>query len=219
MKLLLRMLAIPTLLLAGPALADDDLAYDRFFLTPNMSTLGAGVEAGYRINRQWQVRAGINGGALNFVYKDKDSALHSRATLLNGGVTVDYFPFENDFYLSGGIRLSANKIEGRVKNLHGKLKNGSNVFVPDPLTSYTVRQNALQPYIGAGYSVKIKERVSLNFDLGLLYAGTPDVDVNSRAHTLGFARKDISSEIERARDRLAPFKVYPVATVGLKFEF
>lgn len=219
MKFLVRVLAIVAPLLAGPALAGDDPAYDRFFLMPNMSTLGAGIEAGYRIDGSWQVRAGVNGGALNFVYKDKDSDLHSRATLLNGGVTVDYFPFEGDFYISGGVRLSANKIEGKVRNLHGKLKNGANVFVPDPLTSYTVKQNIIQPYIGAGYSVKIKQGVSLNFDLGALYAGTPDLDVNSRAHTLGFARKDIRREIERAQNRLAPFKVYPVVQVGLKFEF
>lgn len=219
MKFLVRMLAIVAPLLAGPALADDDPAYDRFFLMPNISTLGAGIEAGYRVNESWQVRAGINGGALSFVYKDKDSDLHSRATLLSGGVTVDYFPFEGDFYLSGGVRLSANKIEGKVKNLHGKLKGGGNVFVPDPLTSFTVKQNTIQPYLGAGYSVKIKQGVSLNFDLGALYAGTPDLDVNSRAHTLGFSRRDIRREIERAQNRIAPFKVYPVVQVGLKFEF
>lgn len=219
MKFLVRMLAIVAPLLAGPALADDDPAYDRFFLMPNISTLGAGVEAGYRINESWRVRAGVNGGALSFVYKDKDSDLHSRATLLSGGVTVDYFAFDSDFYFSGGVRLSANEVEGKVRNLHGKLKNGANVFVPDPLTSYTVRQNVIQPYVGMGYSVKIKERVSLNFDLGALYAGTPDLDVDSRAHTLGFSRRDIRREIERAKDRLAPFKVYPVVQVGLKFDF
>lgn len=221
MKFLVRMLAIvaPLLALGGTALAGDDPAYDRFFIMPNVSTLGAGVEAGYRINETWRVRAGVNGGAFSFVYKDKDSDLHSRATLLNAGVTADYFAFDNDFYFSGGVRFSANKVEGKVRNLHGKLKSGANVFVPDPLTSYTVKQNAIQPYLGAGYSVKIKERVSLNFDLGALYAGTPSLDVDSQANKLGFSRRDIRREIERARDRLSPFKVYPVVQVGLKFDF
>jgi hypothetical protein len=213
------MLFVLAPLVAGPAFAADDLAYDRFFMIPNVSTLGAGVEAGYRLNESWQVRAGVNGLSTNFVYHDKDSDLHSRLTLLNGGVTVDYFPFAGDFYLSGGARLSANKIEGKVRNLHGKLKNGADVTVDDPLTSFSVKQNVIQPYIGTGYSVKIKQGVSLNFDLGALYAGTPDLDVNSRAYRLGFSRKDIRREIERAQNRIAPFKVYPVATVGLKFEF
>ncbi|MBX9455611.1 MAG: outer membrane beta-barrel protein [Rhizobium sp.] len=219
MKFPVRLLAVLVSVLAGPALAGDDPAYDRFFLMPNVSTLGMGIEAGYRANAHWQVRAGINGYSGNFLYKRSDYDLHSRASLLNAGVTVDYFPFAGDFYLSGGARLSANRIEGKVKNLHGRLKGGGNVFVPNPLTDFSVTQNLIQPYLGAGYSVKVKERVSLNFDFGALYAGTPDLDVDSRAHKLGFSRKDIRREIERAQHRLSAFKVYPVVQVGLKFEF
>lgn len=219
MKFLLGLLAAMALMLAAPAFADDDPAYDRFFIMPSVSTLGAGIEAGYRFDRQWQVRAGVNGLAGNFVYKRNDYDLHSRVSLLNAGVTVDYFPFANDFYLAGGARLSANRIEGKVKNLHGKLKNGANVFVPNPLTNYTVTQNVIQPYLGAGYSLKIRQGLSLNFDLGALYTGTPHLDVDSQAHKLGFSRKDIRREIERAQNRISPFKVYPVVQVGLKFEF
>ena len=219
MKFLVGMLATVASMLAAPAFADDDPAYDRFFMMPDVSTLGAGIEAGYRFGRQWQVRVGVNGYAGSFVYRRNDYDLHSRLSLLNAGVTVDYFPFAGDFYISGGARLSANRIEGKVKNLHGKLKNGADVFVPNPLTDFTVTQNVVQPYLGAGYSVKIRPGLSLNFDLGALYAGTPDLDVDSRAHKLGFSGKDIRREIERAQDRISPFKIYPVVQVGLKFEF
>lgn len=205
--------------LAGSALADDDPVYDRFFLMPNMSTLGAGIEGGYRMNEYWQVRVGVNGYSDAFVYKRGNYDLHSRLSLLNAGVTVDYFPFAGDVYLSGGARLSANSVGGKVKNLHGKLKGGGDIFVPDPLTDFTVRQNVIQPYLGAGYSLKVRDGVSLNFNLGALYAGKPDLDVDSRAHRLGFSKKDIRAEVERAQSRLSPFKVYPVVQVGLKFEF
>ena len=213
------MIATVASLLAAPALADDDPASDRFFLMPDVSTLGAGVDAGYRLNPQWQVRAAVNRYAGNFTYKRNDYDLHSRLSLLSAGVTVDYFPFANEFHFSGGARVSANRIEGKVKNLHGKLKNGAGVFVPNPLTDFTVTQNAIQPYFGGGYSVKVKEGISLNFNLGALYAGKPDLDVDSRAHKLGFSKKDIRREIARAQDRIAPFKVYPVVQVGLKFSF
>lgn len=219
MKVLVRVLAGLMPLLAAPALADDDPAYDRFFLMPNVSTLGLGVEGGYRMNESWQLRAGINGGGGHFVYKRKDYDLNADATLLNAGLTVDYFPFAGDFYVSGGLRFSANRVEGKVKNLTGKLKGGSTVFVPDPLTDYTATQNVIQPYLGGGYSVRIKQNVSLNFDLGAVYAGTPHLDVDSRAHKLGFSKKDIRREIERAQNRIAPFKVLPVVQVGLKFDF
>lgn len=203
----LGIVAMVASLLAGPAVAGDDPAYDRFFLMPDVSGLGLGVEAGYRLNPHWQLRGGVNGYAGSFVYKQKDSDLHSRLSLLSAGVTVDYFPFAGDFHLSGGARLSANRIDGKVRNLHGTLKNGAHVFVPDPLTDFTVRQNVVQPYLGTGYSVKVQEGVSLKFDLGALYAGTPDLDVDSRAHKLGFSKKDIRREIERAQNRLSAFKI------------
>ena len=79
-------------LAAVPALAADDLAYDRFFLLPNVSTLGAGIEAGYRWNENWRARVGINGFSTSYVYHDRNSDLDSRIALLSGGVTVDYFP-------------------------------------------------------------------------------------------------------------------------------
>lgn len=219
MKFLVRLVAALAPLLAGPALADDDPAFDRFFLIPNVSTTGAGVEAGYRWNESWQVRGGVNAGAGNFVLKRNDYDLHSDLTMLSAGVTVDYFPFANDFYLSGGARLSGNKIEGKVKNLHGTLKGGSNIFVPNPLTDYTVTQNVIQPYLGGGYSVKIQKGMSLNFNLGALYGGEPDLNVDSKAHKLGFSRKDIRREIERAQNRIAAYQVLPVVQIGLKFDF
>lgn len=219
MNVRLGMLAALSLLAAGPALAADDLAGDRFFLMPDISSLGAGVEAGYRVNERWQVRAGINGYAGDFAYTRNDYDLHSRLSLFNAGVTADYFPFANEFYVSAGARLSANRIEGKVKNLHGKLKSGADVFVPNPLTDFTVTQNVVQPYLGAGYSIEVRQGMALNFNLGALYAGAPDLDVDSRAHKLGFSRKDIRRQIERAQSRLSPFRFYPVVQIGLKFSF
>ena len=108
MKTRIGMLSLVASLLAAPALAEDDPAYDRFFLMPNLSTLGAGLEGGHRANEHWQVRAGVNGFAGSFVYKRSDYDLHSRLSLLNAGITVDYFPFAGDFYLSGGARLSGD---------------------------------------------------------------------------------------------------------------
>ena len=218
MKLPALALGLLALFAAGPSLAGEDLSSDRFFLMPNVSTLGAGIEAGYRWNDNWQVRAGINGFATSYVYHERHSDMPSTLTLLNGGVTVDYFPFAGDFYVSGGVRLSANKIEGKVKNMEAKM-GGTDVFVEDALTNFTVRQNVIQPYLGAGYSVPVNERVSLNFNLGALYAGTPRLSYNSRATELGFTRDQIRNEAERARNRIAPFKVLPVVQVGLKIQF
>jgi hypothetical protein len=212
------MLALGGFAAAGQAKAGDALSFDRFTLTPNVSTLGAGVEAGYRWNPYWGARIGINGGAFDYTYHDNKSDLVNHVALFNAGAMADYYPFAGDFRVSAGVRLSANKVEGKMMNLKKTGKNFE-IYIDDPLTNYTVRQNAIQPYLGVGYAVEIKERLSLSFDFGALYAGKPSLSVRSRAEQFGFTPKQIHDEIERQRDRIAPFQVYPVAQIGLTFRF
>jgi hypothetical protein len=215
-------LAMTLAFAASGARAGDVTAFDQLTWTANVGTLGPGIEAGYRIDDHWGVRGGINGLTSKFVYHDNKSDMPSQLLLLSTGVTADYYPYGGDFRLSAGARLSAGKIDGTLRNLTGKVKLGTStvtIFVADPLTDFTVTQNLLQPYIGAGYSVAVKDRLTLDFDLGALYAGAPDLSVRSRADRFGFTRNQIRNEIDRARDRLAPFKIYPVVQVGLNFKF
>lgn len=218
MKRAAAVLAMVLSALAAPAFAADALSFERYWVTPNAGTLGIGIEGGYRWNEYWGARASLNGGGLTFTYHDKDADLINRTMLLSAGVTGDYYPFAGDFRVSAGVRLSANKIDGEMRNLKKHGKNYT-ITIDDPLTDYTMRQNAVQPYIGIGYSVEIKQRVSLNFDLGALYAGTPSLSVRSNAEKFGFTSDQINNEIERQRDRLSHFPVYPVAQIGLTIEF
>ena len=127
--------------------------FDDLRWSANFGTLGAGVEAGYRLDDKWGMRAGINGFKANFIWHDQDSDLHNRMTLLSAGLTADYYPYEGGFRVSAGARLSASKIDGKLRNLEGKVRKGGTtfqIFVADPLTDYTVRQNLIQPYLGLG---------------------------------------------------------------------
>ena len=218
MKSRFAVLALILSMPAGSAFAGDALSFDKAWMTPSISTLGIGVEGGYRWNDYWGARAGANVLGFNYVYHDTKSDLHNNVNLLSAGVTADYYPFAGDFRVSTGVRLSANKINGEMRNL---VKHGKNytVTIADPLTRYTLRQNAIQPYLGAGYSIEIKQRMSLSFDLGALYAGAPELSVNSHAERFGFTRRQINNEIEHQRDRLAPLQIYPVVQVGLNIKF
>lgn len=205
--------------LAAPAHADDALSFDKFRLTPTVSTLGIGLEGSYRWNERWGARAGINGLGVHYTYHDKDSDLINDLMLLNAGATADYYPFEGDFRISAGVRLSANKIEGDVHNLKKHDKN-TTIIIADPQVRYKVEQNVVQPYLGIGYTAEINKRVSLAFDFGALYAGAPSLDARWTRETLvWFTRDEIRNEVQRQRDRIAPFQVYPVVQVGLTVRF
>lgn len=204
--------------LAGQARAGDALSFERTWLAPGIGTLGGSLEGGYRWNEWWSMRGNVALAGFDYAYHDKDADLINRVSLLSAGVTADYYPFAGDFRVSTGMRLSANKINGELRNL---VKHGKNyrIVIADPLTEYTLRQNTVQPYIGTGYSIDLKDRVTLNFDLGALYAGSPDLTVRSRAERFGFTRRQIDHEIERQRNRIAPFQVYPVVQMGLTLRF
>jgi hypothetical protein len=207
--------SMPTMAIAG-----DEFGVFRF--APEVGTLGIGIGARMRINESWGTHGSINAFSFRYLYHDNKSDLHNEISLINGGASLDYHPWGGDFYLSAGARLSANKIKGKVTDLEGKVRvfgRKVDVLVPDPLTHYTVTQNALQPYLGLGYSYDLTDRVSVNFDFGALYAGKPDLDVVSHAGQFGFTRRQIDREIERARDRISPYQVLPVVQVGLKFRF
>jgi Outer membrane protein beta-barrel domain len=209
-------------LLGSDAYAGDDPVYDRFFFGPTLGTLGTGVEAGYRIDDNWRVRADIAGLRGSLLYKANRADVDANIKLLSGGLTFDYFPTAGNLYVSGGARLSASRISGSLKNLSATAHVAGHrfdIFMADPLTDFSVRQNAIQPYIGVGYAVPLTARTSLNIDFGALYAGSPDLSVNSRATRFGFTQHQIDREIQHQQNRLNPFKFLPVAQVGLKFSF
>lgn len=221
MKHTVASLALAVLLVPGATQAADH-AIGESWVAPQFGTLGVGLEVGTRWNDRWGARGSINGVAMRFVHHDRKSDLHNRLALLNAGGTLDYYPYEGDFRLSGGVRLSANRIEGRVRNAHQKQRfNGGTltVIVEDPLTRYTVRQNALQPYLGIGYSKTINERVTLDVDFGALYTGTPGLKVRSEAERFGFTERQIEREIDRARNRLSSYRFMPVVQLGFKIAF
>lgn len=202
--------------LAGFAFADD------LTLTPQVSTLGVGIGAEKRLNDAWAARFDVSGASFSFSYAANKSDTDNRARLFSLGAVVDYYPYEEGLRLSGGVRLSGSYVTGRLSNLerqYGKGKDAVTVIIRDPLTTYKITQNPVQPYLGIGYNLKIRERLSLSFDLGALYGGQPDLDVVSHADKYGFTEQQIQNEIRKQQERLDAYQVYPVVQVGMTYRF
>jgi hypothetical protein len=195
---------------------------DDLTLTPQAGTLGVGISAEKRLNDAWASRFDVSGASFSFSYSANKSDSDNRARLFSLGATADYYPFEEGLRLSGGVRLSGSFVKGRLSNLerkYGKGKDAITVIIRDPLTTYKVTQNPVQPYLGVGYSLKIQDRFSLSFDLGALYGGEPDLHVVSHADLYGFSEKQIQREIRKQQDRLSAYQVYPVVQIGLTYRF
>jgi hypothetical protein len=195
---------------------------DEFTLTPQAGTLGIGIGAEKRLDDAWAARFDVSGASFNFSYAANRSDTDNRARLFSLGATADYYPYEAGLRLSGGVRLSGSYVKGSLSNLqrrYGKGKDAITVIIRDPLTTYKITQNPVQPYLGLGYNLKIRDRLSVSLDLGALYGGQPDLDVVSHADRYGFTDKQIQREIRKQQERLNPYQVYPVVQIGLTYRF
>lgn len=206
-------------MLAAPLVAR---AGDDWQVSPVFGTLGAGVEARWQPDPFWAIRAGVQGGLFDLKEKLKRGDFQNRVTLLNSPLVIDWYPTGGNFRLSGGVVLSANSFKGHVYNIKDHVRafgRRSVVEIADPLTRYDVTFNPIQPYLGAGYTLASNDKASLDVNLGVVYTGSPRLDVVSRAGRLGFTKAEINREIRKANRIADNYMVQPVVGLRLNFKF
>lgn len=86
-----------------------------------------------------------------------------------------------------------------------------------------VEFNEIAPYIGIGWDTSFgkNNRFGLLVDLGVIYQGTPDVELKATgpfASNQAF-KNDIQAEEDKLQDDLDQYEYYPVIGVGLSYRF
>ena len=139
----------------------------------------------------------------------------------------DWFPFANNFRISAGAVLNGNKF--RLKGL----PTGGNFTING--TTYPTSQvgsldaavdfNKAAPYFGIGYGRAMKSGLSLIFDAGVMFQGSPKSKVDVTCGPLAppaqcaQAQSDTQAEQSRLDESLHSFKYYPVISLGLAYTF
>jgi hypothetical protein len=210
------------LVLAGMDTARAQDGISGFFIAPQVSTLGLGVEGGYRINEYFGVR-----GAANFLNLDRDLSTDNidfdgKARLGSFGATADLFPFGGGFRLSGGLRVNDN---------HGDLTGTADRNVTLNGNTYTPAQigrvdshvefSRISPYVGIGWSGTIfSPNVYFAADLGVLFQGDPKVSLSA---TGAAANPQLQADIVRVQrdveDKVNRLAVYPVVSFSIGYRF
>ena len=177
------------------------LAGDAYYITPGVGTLGVSVKGGYR----WSQDMGVSGIVSGFSYSRNVTYAGvpgtAKTSLFDMGMILDYYPMGGDLRVSGGVRYSQDKVTGNVSD------SGTTV-------GYTLKANSLQPYLGVGYSLPVGDRMAVDLDLGAYYRGTTTVTTNS-----SFSNSNIDAALNKAKSDANDYPVYPVAQIGLRFEF
>ena len=194
------------------------------FVSPNISTLGVGLEVGIRANEFFGARFGGNWMSLDFDRTVDDVDYDAEATLASLGALIDYHPFKGGFRLSGGVRSNFNKAEltGRPTE---DVTIGNQTFTAAEVGTLegeaTFRTFA--PYLGLGYGATLlKGALTVGFDLGVMYQGTADVDLDAEGGLLvndAVFQANLEIEEEDIEDDLEDYIVYPVVGLAMIYRF
>ncbi len=156
---------------------------------------GIGLELAAPIGNYVQMRAGAAFMPTTTVYDrdieyrygkpSKDAKVTAEANIgwVNGKMLFDVYPFRsNAFRITAGLYFGTNAI-AKAHNTSDVLTEGEGVIIgqkylfPDDNKNIKIdaRINSVKPYIGIGYGRAVpKSRVSVGFDLGVLFWGKPE---------------------------------------------
>ncbi len=193
-------------------------------------TLGVGVDISKAINEDISLRLNING----FVYNTTDDSLFSYAIesdkeykLQTVGLLMDYHLLQ--LRVTAGAYLNNNEIIYKAKPFGvNELNFNGTYYGLDQIvkSETTVSFNTIAPYVGVGWGNNTNRRGwNVTLDVGLLYHGEPDVDIDvtTNAFMPSMAKDSLNTAIE-AEEKIqeedySSFPFYPVVMVGINYSF
>ena len=183
-------------------------------------TLGLGVEVSFPISQRFGLR--INADAYNYsrTFKQDDIDYDGKATLKTASLLADWYPFANNFRISAGPVYNGNKL--------GLTSQPGNVIVNGVTYSATVDGEVefkkYVPYAGIGYGRPIRTGLSMTFDLGVVFQGTPTGTLTGTCSSptpgaCATFQSDLAAQQASLNETLKDFRYYPVVAVGLAYTF
>jgi hypothetical protein len=219
-KLFVAAAVLPLLAFPSVAAADTSLGI-------RAGTLGGGVELSHAFSPLTGVRLNVDGYNRTQSSTQDNIQYDMKLKLQTASLLGDWFPAANNFRISAGALFNGNKFTmkgqptGTGYTINGTFYPASDVGSFDAQVDF--RKAA--PYFGIGYGRPINSGLSLIFDLGVLFQGSPrsSIDVTCGAATPPLTcnqlKSDAAAEQSRLDDSLHKFKYYPVISLGLAYTF
>lgn len=226
---MLRMFKIALLLVVAFCFLSGNAMAGNIFTTPKAGTLGLGADLGYDYSPKIKFRGNVNGFAMDYEQDLDDVEYDLDATLFTVGALIDWHPFENGFRVSAGAFYNANELDGEAKLKEDKtVEIGDREYDANDLGKLDTNLdvNPINPYLGLGWGTSPGKDRNWFFscDVGVLYQGNPDVDLEGKDIQLqGDARdrleREISQEESDIQDEVDGYRFYPVIALGVTYRF
>jgi hypothetical protein len=187
-------------------------------------TLGIGPEINWRSDK-----VGVRGSATFFgLGRDVDSdgvTYNGDLKLRSFGGTVDVYPGGGRFRISGGARISNNRVL-----LKAEPAATTTVEIGD--VNYTgaqigrldgeVKANKFAPTLTIGFGSKAGSGAYFGFDAGAMFQGSPKVNrltASGPIATNAAFQAELLKERAEIEDDISNFKVYPIVQLAIGFRF
>jgi hypothetical protein len=205
-------LALALMLVPAAAMADGSIGV-------RAGSLGLGLEFSYPISGSLGVR--LNADAYSYSRKFNQDGIDydGKATLKTGSLLLDWYPFANNFRISAGPMYNGNKVGLSTPTTNLTINNNPYTASLDGQVDF----KKYVPYAGIGYGRPVGRGLSLTFDLGVVFQGTPTATLNGTcspapACTATF-QSDLKAQEASLNDAIKNFRYYPVVALGLAYTF
>lgn len=189
-------------------------------------TQGVGIGAAFALGSSFGVHADFN--AMNFhrdftlggnLYKDDGK-------LRQGGIYLDYFPFENrGWRITAGVRFNDDSLTAVSQTDNGTyVFSGKRYAVPPgAYATATAKYPVAMPYFGFGFGHKpVGKGFGFIADIGVAY-GVPNTSYTLSPVLAQFAGANAalltSTGEQELKDRVWRYRWYPVAQIGVSYRF
>jgi hypothetical protein len=203
---------------AAAASADNSLGFG-----VKAGTLGLGVEGTWRPLPYMDLRFGAN----QFDYTDTrtetgvvyDAELNLDNYYLTGNFRFPLSPFR----LTAGVYSNGNEINAVSGDNGAIIIIGGDPYPADAAGTVSARGKfgSTSPYAGVGFDFSLFGKVGMNLDFGVLWQGSPTVEIATDGILSSNPTFEASLEAERLEleDQISDYKAWPVISLGFVVNF
>ncbi len=222
---------LPTLWLAGllvlqTLMAVPAFAFGGLALTTKVSTLGVGIEATTGITETLNARLGVNAFSYTYSGSQSDIDYDLDLTLQSETLLLDWHPFAGAFRLSAGVVGNQNALDMESTPELTQVYKVGNVYYPAAAVGRLVGSIDLAPVapyagIGLGNALGNKGRWHVGFDLGVVFQGSPEVELSAQGPIalVPQFQQELLREVDDIEDEIDKYRYYPVVSLGVSYRF
>lgn len=204
-----------------------------------VSTLGLSLEMTTGITETFNLRAGVN--QYDYDYDPEPEEDSGNELTYNGTLDLsslaayaDWHPWGGAFRLSAGVVFNGNEITASARCEQSSCEVGDQSFDDDDIgtISALIDFDSVAPYAGLGWgnAVAADTGFGFQFDIGVMFQGSPGVSLNSEGSCQGNLGMTDPSCQQQLDDALAreeqeiqqdadDFDLYPVISLGVRYKF